>query len=255
MPFIAGYLIWVMRPSLPAFAPGSPRGALIPLLAGAVLLLSYAIPRWRGWQPELDDYLALTVASFLFFLLAAGLATLGSKWIRATAFPLAMLAFMIPFPTMATDAIEFFFQHTSADVTSILLSLSQTPYYRQDLVFDLPGISIRVAPECSGIRSSLVLFITSLLAGYLFLRSPWKRAVLTLFVIPLAMVRNGFRIFTISMLCVHIDPKMIDSPIHRKGGPVFFLLSLFPFFLVLAWLRKSESRKGQTKAAADAPTT
>ena len=37
---------------------------------------------------------------------------------------------------------------------------------------------------------------------------------------------------------------MIDSPIHHHGGPIFFALSLIPFFLFLIWLRKSES-KGQ----------
>jgi exosortase/archaeosortase family protein len=109
---------------------------------------------------------------------------------------------------------------------------------------------MEVADECSGIRSSLVLFITSLLAGHLFLNTPWKRAVLTLVVIPIAIVRNGFRIFTIGMLCVHIDPSMINSPIHKRGGPLFFALSLIPFFLLLAWLRRTERKKRPTAAAA-----
>jgi exosortase/archaeosortase family protein len=69
---------------------------------------------------------------------------------------------------------------------------------------------------------------------------------LALFVIPLAILRNGFRIFVIGELCVHVSHDMINSWIHRKGGPVFFVLSLIPFFLLLAWLRKSEfkSQKG-----------
>jgi hypothetical protein len=33
---------------------------------------------------------------------------------------------------------------------------------------------------------------------------------------------------------------MIDSPIHHQGGPLFFALSLIPFFLLLLFLRKSE---------------
>jgi len=35
---------------------------------------------------------------------------------------------------------------------------------------------------------------------------------------------------------------MIDSPIHHSGGPLFFVLSLVPFFLLLIWLRRSERR-------------
>jgi len=108
----------------------------------------------------------------------------------------------------------------------------------------LPGFSLDVAPECSGIHSSLVLLITSLLAGHLFLRVPWKRAVLTLAVIPLAILRNAVRILTIGELCVHVSPTMINSYIHRRGGPIFFAFSLVPFFLLLYYLRRSELRKG-----------
>ena len=35
---------------------------------------------------------------------------------------------------------------------------------------------------------------------------------------------------------------MIDTPIHHRGGPLFFVLSLFPFFLFLLWLRRGEAR-------------
>jgi hypothetical protein len=37
---------------------------------------------------------------------------------------------------------------------------------------------------------------------------------------------------------------MIHSWIHRHGGPVFFALSLVPFFALLLLLRKSELRAG-----------
>jgi exosortase/archaeosortase family protein len=105
----------------------------------------------------------------------------------------------------------------------------------------LPGITLEVARECSGINSSYVLFITSLIAGQLFLRKPWKRVALALFVIPLAIARNGLRIVTIGWLCVHISPDMIHSIVHRRGGPLFFALSLVPFFLVMLWLRRGET--------------
>jgi len=53
-------------------------------------------------------------------------------------------------------------------------------------------------------------------------------------------VRNGFRILVIGLLCVHVGPHMIDSVIHRRGGPLFFVLSLGPLFLFLVWLRRQE---------------
>jgi len=59
-------------------------------------------------------------------------------------------------------------------------------------------------------------------------------------VIPLGLLRNGFRILVISLLCVHIGPEMINSLIHRRGGPIFFVASLIPLFVVLWWLRHGE---------------
>jgi len=46
-----------------------------------------------------------------------------------------------------------------------------------------------------------------------------------------------------AQLCVRVSPGMIDSYVHRHGGPIFFAMSLIPFFLLLVILRKSESKK------------
>jgi len=104
----------------------------------------------------------------------------------------------------------------------------------------LPGIVIQVAQECSGIRSSWVLFITSVVASHLFLKSTWRRVALVAFVIPLGIVRNAFRILVIGLLCVHVGPHMADSAIHRQGGPFFFVLSLGPLYFFLWRLRHGE---------------
>jgi exosortase/archaeosortase family protein len=76
------------------------------------------------------------------------------------------------------------------------------------------------------------------MAGRMILRQPGRRAILCLAVIPLALLRNGFRVFVIGQLCIHIGPRMIDSPIHRHGGPIFFALSLVPLFLLLYYLHR-----------------
>jgi exosortase/archaeosortase family protein len=86
----------------------------------------------------------------------------------------------------------------------------------------------------------MVLFMTSLVAGQFFLRASWKRAVLALAIVPLSLLRNGLRIVTIGELCVHVNPDMINSYIHKRGGPIFFVLSLVPLFLLLYYLRRSE---------------
>src|SRR5262249_10941727 len=148
-------------------------------------------------------------------------------------FPFVFLFWIVPFPTAVVSWIEVFFQYASAEVADWLLRVLRVPVFREGLYFKLPGIVIEVAQECSGIRSSLVLFIVSLIAGHMFLHERWKRVVLATAVIPLGILRNACRIVTISCLCAYVDAGMIDSPIHRHGGPFFFVLSLIPLVALL----------------------
>src|SRR5262249_34956994 len=159
-----------------------------PLVGGVATIAGYAWATRAGWELGTDDYLALMTLSFLLFLSSAYFLFAGTGSLRVIAFPAAFLIFNIPFPAFFRDWIEFFLQHSSAQAASLLFRLSGTPTFHQDLVFELPGFALRVAPECSGIHSTLVLFLTSLLAGYLLLGTPWKRALLTVCVIPLAIL-------------------------------------------------------------------
>src|SRR5439155_2288834 len=183
-----------------------------------VAALSAAIA-FRG-SLSINDGLALMALAYVSFVAAAGFLFLGSKWMAAAAFPVAFLIFMVPLPDGVVNWLETASVLASADVAASFFRMTGTPLLRDGTVFVLPGIVLKVAQECSGIHSSWVLFITSLLASHLFLESPWRRIVLVAFVIPLAIVRNGFRILVIGLLCVHIGPQMIDSVIHHRGGPL-----------------------------------
>jgi exosortase len=150
-------------------------------------------------------------------------------------------------PDAMADALETSSKYASAEVANLLFHLSGTPFLRVGLIFQLPNITIEVAQACSGIRSTWVLLMTSILAANLFLKTPWRRFALVAFVIPLAILRNGFRILVIGLLCVHMGPQMIHSLIHRRGGPLFFMLSLIPFLLAVWLLRKGDVHTHQPK--------
>jgi exosortase C (VPDSG-CTERM-specific) len=242
IPCVVAYLIWQRRKELSGESARSPLPAGGMLLAGLVALAGLWSHGGMG-TPEPRAHLALATLGYLLFLGAGAFWFLGGRLLRHCVFPAVLLVFLLPMPLAMENAIEVFLQHASAEAASLFFTATGSTVYREGLVFRLPGIAIQVAQECSGIRSSLVLFITSLIAGDLLLKSRWRRAALTLFVIPLAILRNGFRVFTIAMLCVHVSPRMIDSPIHHQGGPIFFALSLIPFFLFLLWLRRGERRR------------
>lgn len=240
IPWVSAYLAWLKRKALPPCS----RIMFLPAVAlgfgGLSVLAGYLLARHAGFNLTEEDYLFCMMSAFFLLFFGGCWLCLGSDLVRALAFPIGFLIFMIPMPTAILVKIETFLQHGSAWVAQGFFELSGATFFRSGLVFHLPGINLEVAPECSGIHSSLVLFITSSVASYFFLRTPWKRALFVLAVIPLALLRNGFRVFVIGELCTHIGPQMIDSPIHHRGGPLFFALSLIPFFLLLFFLRKSE---------------
>ena len=239
VPFIAGYLLYSQRGSLPA--PGRRSIAGAALFGGIGLAALATAFAWSG-SLSLNDHLAVMALAFVSFVAAGGFLFLGSRWMAAAAFPAAFLIFLVPLPDAAVHWLERASALASAEAAAMYFSMAGTTLVRNGTVFELPGIVLEVAKECSGIRSSWVLFITSLLASHLFLKSSWRRIALVAFVIPLGILRNGFRVFVIGVLCVHIGPHMIDSVIHRQGGPFFFALSLVPLFLLLWWFRRQERR-------------
>jgi len=248
VPLISAFMVWSRRSELPP--PGSPDRLAAAGLAGLGLALAAAGLR-LGSSPALQlDALIVLLLSFVAGLAAITAWFLGRPLLRALGYPLAFLALMAPIPEQFSGGLQHALQHASATVAYVFLEAVNTPVFSpSDLVLQVPGITLGVAPECSGLRSSVALFVVSLPAGYVFLNSPWSRLVLALVVLPLGIVRNAFRILTIAELCVHIGPQMIDSYVHRKGGWIFFLISLVPLLLVILGLMRWEHGRGRIQPA------
>ena len=242
IPFVSAYLLYIRRDQLPKKYSVDLPLAIVSLAIGlGILIFTYWLD-FAGRAPSIGDRLTLLTISLLCCLAAGGFFFLGRTWMRAAAFPLAYLSFMIPMPDTMVEALEQASSIGSAEMANILFHVSGMPFLRAGQIFQLPNITLEVGQECSGIRSSLVLFITSILAANLFLKTTWRRFVLVAIVIPLGILRNGFRIFVIGLLCVHVGPQMIHSLIHRRGGPLFFVISLVPLLLVLWLLHKGDEQ-------------
>lgn len=238
VPAIAAGLVWVRWQRGVASNPNRRLAAV--LLAAGIMALGFYLVSGQRNSPEATG--RLTPGALSFVLLLAGVAAwfLGRSTFRRLAFPLAFLFCMVPLPEPVTAFLQKMLQYASATVAGVFFQMSDVPVFRRgELGFQLPGITLEVVPECSGLQSSLALFVVSLAAGYVFLRAPWKQVVLSLAVIPLGILRNALRIFTIGELCGHFGPQMINSYVHRQGGWIFFLVSLVPFFLLLLFLART----------------
>jgi exosortase len=135
-------------------------------------------------------------------------------------------------------------QHASAEVADIIFRMTGASYFRSGLVFEFQNVAVQVAEQCSGIRSSLSLFILSIVTGHLFLRTVPRQFVLALAVFPISVVKNALRIITITILANQVDLRFLTNHwIHSSGGIPFFAVAL-ALFIPLVWiLRKGEARE------------
>jgi exosortase len=160
----------------------------------------------------------------------------GTPAFRFALFPLLFLGFAIPIPSTFVDTAVLLLKNGSAHVVAALFSVTGTPFHQNGYVFALPAFRIEIADQCSGIRSSLALVMTSVLAGHLFLTTTWKRVLVVLVAVPFAVFKNGCRIVALYLLATHVDPGYMTGALHHEGGIVFFAIGLAvlaPFFLAL----------------------
>lgn len=238
IPLLSVYLLYLRRPTIFATVEWSPFLGSILIAVGGAVSLGTEVPA----RDVLDSF-SPTMLSFVVVCWGAFLFCYGIQAFRAASFGLGLMAFMVPFPSLVLDAIIGFLQRSSADAVDVLFSTLGTPVVREGFVFKLSNISIFVAEECSGIRSFLALVITSLVAGHWFLTSGWARTALVVVVVPLAVIKNAFRIVGLTLLANYVDPTYLtDSALHRTGGIPMFLLSLIVLIGVVWLLRRWESR-------------
>lgn len=244
IPLVSGWLLRQRRADLPQ--PGRAGWAGVAAGLGLAAICFAMLARMAG-RLSADDRLALQVTAFLGLLVAGGSGILGGRWMRAAAFPFGFLVFMIPLPDGLTAAIERGLMRASAALVHRLFEWSGIPVFRDGQVLQIPGMTLEVVQECSGIRSTWVLLITAVLAAHLFLVTPWRRVLFVAVVLPLGILRNATRILVLGLLCVHVGPEMIDSWIHHQGGPVFFVAALVPLLVLAWWLRRGELRAARRR--------
>ena len=244
IPFVSLYLLYMDRGTIFSRIHYSTGTGITLVVAG---ILIYLVTLSWGQQLNQNDYLCLMMISFLASLLGAFIACYGASAARAASFPLLFLLFMIPIPSLLLDQVVYALQWGSAWTSAWLFQLTSVPFLKEGLVFALPGLTIEVAKECSGIRSSMALVICGVLAGHFFLRSGWQKGFLMLVIIPLTVLKNGIRIVTLSLLYIYVDEGFMTGNLHQRGGIVFFLMAL-ALLMPLLWALRRTGGPGGAQA-------
>jgi exosortase len=192
-----------------------------------------------------NDYLTLCMAGFVAWVIGSFIAAYGLKAFQKARFPLLFLVFIIPIPLGLMDAVMRALQYSSAEAADIVFKLTGVPYHRNGLVFEFPNVAVEVAKQCSGIRSSLSLFILSIITGRLFLSTVSRRLILVLAIFPITVVKNAFRIATVTLLANYVDMRFLTNHwIHSSGGIPFFAVAM-GMFIPLVWALHRTEKNGR----------
>src|ERR1051325_5390297 len=187
-------------------------GKLIPLVVRALLLVKRrelaAVPK-TPWWPALALVIGgvlLHVAGYLvqqtrisiiaFFVGWYGLTGLvwGRQWLRATFFPCFLFVFCFPLGTLA-DKITFPLRMAVTYISVGIAHLLGIEAIRNGTqIMGANGFNFDVAPACSGIRSLTALTALTTIYGFLTFRAAWKRVLMVLLAVPLAVIGNVARI-------------------------------------------------------------
>lgn len=215
VPFVAGYIAWSRRDRLLA-APRATNWWGLPLV------LYGSLQMWLG---TLGAELFLTRTALLITLVGCILLLCDWPVLRLLAFPLFLLAFMIPLPRVIFNQIAFPLQLLASQVAESSLALLGIPVLREGNILELASQRLNVVEACSGIRSLLSLSFLALVYAYFFDTKPWMRAVLLAASVPIAILANAGRV-TITGIISEYDAALAQGFFHSVEGWVIFLVSL-----------------------------
>jgi exosortase len=210
------------------------------LLASATLATVFVNLRFISLQP--GEQLAANMLALVVWWIGSFILCFGTSAFKGAVFPLCFLLWIVPIPEIVLGPIVRLLQQGSAASARSFFASAGVPIAQDGTLLTIPGLTIEVARECSSIRSSLMLVVTTMVLAQMLLRSPWRKALVIAVAIPLSVLKNGLRIFVLGMLGTRVDPSFLSGRLHHQGGIIYFLIALAAIF-VLLWIARQGDEK------------
>ncbi|MEP7353320.1 MAG: exosortase/archaeosortase family protein [Acidobacteriota bacterium] len=226
VPPVALFIAWQRRDKIMAIA-------WKPAWWGLALLVWGAAQAYLG---VVGAELFLQRTAFLISLVGMLLVMGGTKLVKELAFPLCLLPFMIPLPTVIYNKITFPLQLFASRVAETTLDTVGIPVFRDGNILELANQKLSVAEACSGIRSLLSLTFMSLVYAYVFDRRIWMRWVLLGCTIPIAIIANAGRVAITGILASY-NPDLAEGLFHEMEGFVIFAIACVMLITIHALFR------------------
>lgn len=151
----------------------------------------------------------------------------GPAALKAAAFPLAFLIFMVPLPEALVAWVTSPLKSAVSSVASSLLYQFGYPVGRSGVIMTVGPYQLLVADACAGLNSMFTLEALGLLymnlMGYTSLR---RNVALAVLLIPIAFAANIVRVMILVLVTYHFGDEAGQGFVHGFAGMVLFMVAL-----------------------------
>jgi exosortase len=184
-----------------------------------------------------------SISGFSIFFLIVGLTLYfwGLEVSKLIWFPLLFLIFMLPLPMAFIGIVSFPLKIFAAKVGVWVVDSLGVPVHGEGFNIFIPAGHLLVGNPCSGLRSLISFLALGSVLAYLAPLSTWRKWVLFLLTIPIAILSNVIRI-PILILASHkwgLAAAAPDTFVHTGSGMLVFIIG---FILLMASAKVLEWR-------------
>lgn len=208
VPLFSAFLVWQQRRELRALTPRGTWVGLAVLVVGIIELL----------LGDLGAENFLMRSSLLVIIAGLILFHLGPEVLRAVAFPLGFLIFMVPLPATVFYAITFPLQSFAASQAAGILESIGIPVLLDGNVIHLSQLSLGVTEACSGIRSLISLLAGAAAWAYLGMPRGWIAVLFVVAAIPVTIVANVARVVLTGIIGQQWGVEYATGFFHEFAG-------------------------------------
>lgn len=217
IPFISLYMVWHVRKEKVGLAWQPLNWGLLPLLIGVAIQTVSVV----GSEHFLQGISLLIVLWGLSLYLGGGTIA------KNMAIPIGYLIFMIPLPAIIWNKFSLLLKLQASNIAAYLLNITgRVPFVQEGNIFYLTGGTLEVADACSGLRSLISMLALGVLIAFISSYARWKKWVLVVMAIPIAIAANSIRLILLIYLSDRYGIRIADSFLHTFSGILVFIIGL-----------------------------
>lgn len=226
VPFLAVYILWSRRDKI----------SQCPVKPSMIGMFGYIFAQAFRFFGLFFMYGSAERLSFVISIISLVILIFGWSVIRRIYAVLLFLFLMLPLPARVHSGLMLPLQNMATESAVFCLELIGYPVIKEGNVIHINDTSVAVAEACNGLRM-VMSFIVIVSLVVLIVRQPfWKKLILMISGIPIALLCNTIRLTVTSVIFTKISGEQWEKFFHDFGGyammPVALLIVIAELWIL-----------------------